>query len=503
MTQDNALPHQGDPRDAVFDVHEASQNLTYKTGRSAITILLFAALKTFVALGSTAVLSRLVSPQEQGIFALAVPAVLVTVAFSEFGIPQAIVQRPRVTHRLASALMWIGIAVGLALMAIVALLGAPAARFFDTPAVAPVFVALSPYVLLSVLTAQYVALLRRQMRIRQIETGGLGATILASLLAIVAALLGAGYWALAVQLVMAEVLNLAYLLAVTRWLPSSPLKCRFAEARSALTFGGFLALERLMAVLTRNLQLVVIGRAFNNVDAGYFYRADTVGRLPQRRIMSPLSGAFLPSLSRLQDDMVGFREMYIRQVSRGNLIMGALGLVMCSCADALVLVILGPDWTSAAPILAWISAITMTTLTLNSFAWCLVASGKSRELFFARIVISLVLIAGLLLGAQLSLLWLVKIFVLLLILVQGGVHGALALKYTHLDFATLRRALGEEMVFLGIALPAALLLRQALTLPAVAEAFLVCALLLILYGLRLALRPDLRADVYKVFKRKL
>lgn len=490
-----------DPRDALFDASDAVQGLGQKTGRSATTVLLFSGAKIFVALGSTAILARLIPPEQQGIIAMAMPAVLIASGMSEFGLAQAIVQRRHVTHQLASTLLWTNVMLGLFLACGVALLGGPAARFYGTQEIAAVFWWMAPYVLFTVLTALYVAVLRRQMRIRQIEMGGLGATFAASVLAVLAAWAGAGYWALAIQLVMAEVFNLIYLVIVSRWIPSSPLACRFGEARAALNFGGFLAGERLVSEFARNMQVIVIGRAFSQVDAALFYRSQTIAQMPQRRIISPLSGAFVPSLSRLQDDAEGFRAMYIRQVSRANIIMVPIGLVFCSCADVLVRIMLGPDWAGAVPILAWLGVLPMTALTLTSLSWALVACGRSKQLFFFRLFGTALLISALLIGAQFGVVTLVAAYVVTLAFVQGPLLAMVAVRHTPLMFGALRAAVGGEALFAAAALAILMGLRHILTLEyAALEALAVLAVLAVLYGLRMVFDTGLRSDVMKVVR---
>ncbi|SHF86119.1 Membrane protein involved in the export of O-antigen and teichoic acid [Loktanella atrilutea] len=494
-------PDQADPRDRFFDVSALGRGLEGQTGRSAVTVMLFAVAKIAVALGSTAMLARLVPPAQQGIVAMAMPAVLIASGLSEFGLAQAVVQRPHVTHRLASTLLWTNVALGLSLAIIVALLGVPAARFYDTPETTAVFIGMSPYIFFSVLTAQYVAVLRRQMRIRQIEVGSLGATFAASGIAILAAMAGAGYWALAIQLVLAEFLNLIYLLVVSRWLPSSPLSCRFGEARAALNFGGFLAGERLLGEFARNMQVIVIGRMFTQIDAALFFRSQTIAQMPLRRIASPLSGAFIPALSRLQGDPAAFRAMYVRQISRANLIMVPIGLIFCSCADVLVRVMLGSDWTAAAPILAWLGLLPLTALTLSSFSWVMVACGQSKALFKFRIFGTSLLILALFIGSRLGVVGLVAAYVVTLAFVQGPILAALVLRCTPLTLASLRSALLGEALFATLSLALLMAVRRMLTLDyALQEALVVVAVLALLYALRLMSDAGLRDDVAKVLQ---
>ena len=72
--------------------------------------------------------------------------------------------------------------------------------FFNQPDVRIIFWVLSPYVFLSVLNTQYIALLRRRMQIKLLETCIFYATLIASCAAIAVAWMGYGVTGLIVQL---------------------------------------------------------------------------------------------------------------------------------------------------------------------------------------------------------------------------------------------------------------------------------------------------------------
>lgn len=491
-----------DPRDALFDTTGMTEGLGHRAGRSAVTVLLFSALKIIVTVGSTVVLARLVPPSEQGVLALAMPAVLIATGLAEFGFAQAVVQRDVVSHRLVSTLFWIGMALGGGLSLLVAGLSFPAAVFYEEPQVTAIFLVLAPYVLLSVMTAQYTAILRRQMRIRQIETGHFGATVLGAILAIGAALLGAGYWALAIQILVVEGLNLGWLVVQSRWIPSSPRASNWQSAREAVSFGGYLTADRILSELLRNIQVTLVGRMFGTSEAGLFYRTQNLARLPERRISGPLGGAFLPALSRLQADPQGFRDMFLRVVTRCNIVMMPLGLLMMTCADALTLVLLGRDWLDAAPLLSCFGLLTLAVMPQSTVTWSLIACGKGRTIFRFRLFAVPVSLAAMLIGVQFGLAGLLLGQAAARFAILVPVLCMLAVRHTPLKPGTLLRAITPDAIWALVTGGAMALLRAGLDLPEVAEAALAGSVLLIAMALRIGLTPTLRSDLGKAVRRR-
>ncbi|WP_136637811.1 oligosaccharide flippase family protein [Pseudooceanicola onchidii] len=493
-----------DARDLFFDVSALRDGLSGTAGHSTMMVLGFSIMKILIALGSTAVLARLVLPAEQGLAALAIPFVMVAAGLSEFGLAQAVVQRRHITHREVSTLFWIGMLIGCCVTLMFALIATPVARFFDTPDLVPIFRVLSLYVLFSVLAAHYVSILRRRMQIRMIEVSGFGAALASAVLAAVAAWMGAGAWALLIQLLGAEVLNFATLAIRSKWLPSWPDRAwrrDLSTARSALNFGGFLAAERVVMEVMHNLQTVLVGRVFSQLEAGLFFRSQTISRMPQRRVVSPMSGVFLPTLSRVQDDPAGFRAIYHRQVSRGNLVIVPLGLILCSCADVISGFLLGPDWAATAPIMAVMGGNVATSLSLSSLAWCLVATGHSKQFFLARLLINTFLVIAMVLGLQQGLLGMVTYHMIAATFVQGPILAVVAVWLTPLTWGAIRQTLLVDSLVAVAALLAMLALRATLELDMVIiEAALAIAIMMLIYAVRIALNPGIRKDVLKALR---
>ncbi len=491
-----------DPRDAIFDVSAMHKDLGRKTGRAATTILLFALLKLVIVLGTTLILARFVPPEQQGIFALAIPAVLIAAGLSEFGLAQAVVQRDTVTHRLMSTLFWVNVGLGILLMGVVMLLAGPAVQFFDQPAVWYVFIGLAPYVLFMVLTTPYVAILRRQMNIKLIESSNLVALIVSSIMAIVTAVMGAGLWALVIQMVMNPALTFLYLLIVVKWVPSRPWAANFSEAKDALAFGGFLAADRLLNEFVRNIQIIIIGRYFTGAQVGLFYRSQTFALMPHRRIGVPLSGAFVPSLARLQNDAAGFRDMFIRQITRANLIIVPIGLMFCLCADAVVRILLGPDWAEAAPILAWLAVLPMTAMLLAGTNWTLVACGKTKQIFYFGIFNAILVTASLYTAAQFGLIELVATSVMVPTFISLPALMALSVRLTPNTGGTFWDIISGEALFVAVALSLGFVLRSWLDWSAIPESLLVGVLVVGLMAARIWLSPKLSHDITRLLKSK-
>ena len=121
-------------------------------------------VKLLVQFGTLAVMARLLLPADFGLVAMATTVTLFVGLFTDFGLSAATVQRAEIDHGTVSALFYINVATGAALM-LLAIAAAPLAAWgFGDPRVSPVVMALAAQIPFVAATAQHNALLRRGMR---------------------------------------------------------------------------------------------------------------------------------------------------------------------------------------------------------------------------------------------------------------------------------------------------------------------------------------------------
>ncbi len=489
----------GDPRDKVFDTAHLGGNLGRRAGRGSIAVILFGIIKIVVQLGTTAILARLVPPADHGIIAMAMPAILIATGLSEFGLADAVIQRDHVTHRMASALFWTNTAIGVLLAAIIALLALPAITFYDEPRIGPVFLVLAPTVVFAAMGGQFIAILRRQMQVRQIETTLLFATVGALAVAVAMALAGMSYWAIAAQIVLQPVFSLVLLSWQTGWQPSAPTRAGFVEAKSFLTFGGTLAISRLIGQLTQNLGFIIVGRVFSPFEAGLYYRSWTLANLPQQRSVGPLASVFLPAFSRAKSNPEELIAVFKRASTRIALITMPVGVGICAGSDLIVAVVLGNQWTETAPLLAWLGILTLQANAMYTLNWALIALGQVRAVFNYRIFTALVTAAALIIGLRFGVVGMVAANMLAIVVILLPVLAVVVVRKSPIKLDVIAATFLPDAAIAAASIGGIFLIRSALpSMPAFAELVITAIIVAAIYAVRILMSPGLRSDVAKV-----
>lgn len=329
-------------------------------------------------LGFTAILARLISPDDFGVFMMVTAVTVVADQFRDLGLSTATIQREQITHAEVSNLFWINTAAGVLMALAICSLSPLVALYFREPRLIWMTVVLSSTLVLGGLTVQHEALLGRQMRLGGKSGVRLLAFFLSSLVAVFLALGGFGYWAL----VWREISRSAFILigawAICPWIPGRPR--RDTEVASLVKFGSGLTAAYMLGALTSSLDRVLLGRFQGAASVGLYRQSYQLVVTPMNQLMAPLYQVALPGLSMLQGDHRRFRDFFTRIVSIVATVSMPLSVFLAVYAEEVSAVILGDQWRGAATFIRIFGVGGMLQSVFSTIGFVLVSSGRSGEL---------------------------------------------------------------------------------------------------------------------------
>ncbi|GAA2177919.1 lipopolysaccharide biosynthesis protein [Leucobacter tardus] len=350
--------------------HSAARGAMFTMGAQLARILL--------QLLSVVILARLLSPHDYGLLAIALVVVGVGEIFRDFGLTSASVQAPTLTDGQRDNLFWINSALGTGLAAIAFVAAWPVSLLTGQGELLGILQVLALVFVVNGIATQYRAQLMRALRFRALAIADIVSATLALSGAVVAALLGAGYWSLVIQQLAAATVLLVMLVAFGRWRPRR--YARVHEVRGLVAFGWHLVVTGLITYGAAQIDTIVVAAKFGTTSLGLYNRAFQIVMTPLNQIRSPLTNVALPVFSRAQEH----RERFDSFVTAGQLALGyALGLpllLVCGMAEPVVALMLGPQWEGATPLLRCFAiAGALTTLSFVGY-WVYVSRGLSRQL---------------------------------------------------------------------------------------------------------------------------
>ena len=331
-----------------FDMVDPQMDLPRRSVRSGAAVMVGQATMFVLGIVSVAVLGRLLSPNDFGLLAMAAAFLALITNFADLGLQQATIQRSEITEAQINVLFWVNAVVGLTAALIGIAVAYPISWFYKEPALVSVTAILSVGFFVTGISVQHQAILRRRMRFWAESAISVSAMAGAIVLAVLAAVLGAGYWALVVLALATTVFRSMGMWIACDWRPARP-RCA-AGVGSLLRFGAFLTGTQVMGTIVRNLDRALIGRVFGPGDAGYYANACRLLLMPVGQLNMPLTSVAIPTLSRLQHEPERFRAFYQRGLETIAAVALPTILICVIAADHLIPTVLGEQWDRAIPI---------------------------------------------------------------------------------------------------------------------------------------------------------
>lgn len=341
-------------------------------------ILLTQGLRLTTRVVAAALLARLISPQEYGVFGMAALAHGLAYMIQDLGLAAVTLRQPAITADERTALFWLNAGIGAILALVVAAFGPLVAAFYGEPLLKKLLPALAVTFLLNGLHAQLRAQLARENRFGDLNRIEIVAFMLSSAVALLAAWRGAGCWALAALPLTAELAIAAGVWRTQNWRPGRwP---RGFSPRAVLALGAGISGHEVLRYLYRNLDQFLIGRWFGSSALGLYGRAVQFIVLPGQYLSDPLGPWVIASLGRNHDAPGTARAFWCHIVNGlAHLTWPVAVIFLCLPAEVLRIAF-GPAWVQGAPMLRGLTGTLAAQPLLTAITWLLIAAGRGRRL---------------------------------------------------------------------------------------------------------------------------
>lgn len=376
----------------VLSTKHLDTDLERRSVRGGVLTLTSQGVQFAIQSVSTVVLARLLDPADFGIVAMVTSVTGLGQAFADLGLSEATIQRDEITHDQVSMLFWINVAIGLGLTLVCATLAPVFSWFYREPRLFNITLLVSLTFLIGGLRVQHDALLKRQMRYRALAVRDVLAWGIAVPTAIVMALRGAEYWAIAALPLVMNFTAMIFSWVLVRWRPGLPK--RGTNVRSMVLFGGHVAASYVLITINRNIDNVLIGWRWGAGLLGLYSRAYNLLMLPVRQLSAPAASVAVPTFSRVQDDPERFERYYLRAINLVLWISAPLFGFLFVAARPVIILVLGSKWVEAALVFKILTISALGQLLLESLIWLFISRGQSEKLSTLLLMLSPGIVLG-------------------------------------------------------------------------------------------------------------
>lgn len=346
----------------------------------------------------TALVARILVPEQFGIFALAATVHAFTVSVAELGVAAAIARSDVDLDRIAPTVTTIAVVTSLLVAAPMAIFAEPLAALLGAEQAASSIRILALGVALIGPFAVPGAILQREFRQKSLFKATVSGFVPGSALLICLALAGSGVEALAWSRILAQLVTGAVMIAAAGrvYRPGWDL----GVLAPLLAFGVPLALSNLLSQVLLNVDSIFVGRMLGVEELGTYTIAFSVSVWSSAAIGSMLNSVVLPGITAVVRDGGDYQAAVISAVRIVAWIAAPIGAFTITFARPLILTIYGPQWGEAAPVLSVLALYGMVFVLGLLFANIIIASGRTGVLVWVQVAALLALLPALPLGIQ-------------------------------------------------------------------------------------------------------
>jgi len=385
-----------------FEDHRESKDLGRRALRGGIVSVVIQYGNAALQIAAAVILARLLAPEDFGLVAIITVLTSFAPLLIDFGLLDATAQRSKITAAQVSGLFWVSSGIGLAVAVVVAACSPLIAWLYGDPRLEPIALCTAITFVLSGLSNQHMALLRRAMqfsRIGQIQFVG---TLVGIVVAVVVAMSGYGYWALVLRPIVTSFCVACGAWFACGWRPGSAVFD--SEVKSMVRFGLHVVGFSVAYALARAVDRIALGLFYRPDQVGYYQNAMNLYENSIYSALIQMHAVGSAALSKLQSNPAALRQKYEAALSMLAFFVMPMAAILSVTAEDLTVILLGDKWRVAGSLLGIIALRGIFNVVEGSQGWLHLSIGRAdrwQNWGIVSLVVQIVaVLAGLPFGAR-------------------------------------------------------------------------------------------------------
>jgi O-antigen/teichoic acid export membrane protein len=343
------------------------------------------AVSFLLSLLSVVVVSRILTPDEIGIFSVAVSIIGFAHILREFGAGQYLVQLPEITRRHLRAAFTVMLIISWTMAALLFAVRHPVAAFYAHDGLAHVLALLAINFLLLPLGSHILSVLKREMKFGKVAIVNITGTSIQVLVTISTALAGESYLSMAWGSIAGNVSNVimlffmrpeyAFLLPTRRGI------------RDVLGFGSKSSVTSIVGELGASGPDLIFGRTLGFDAVAYFSRAMSLNNMVFWKFTAVIRQVYYPAFAKGVREGHNVATLYYQSMALIVGLAAPLIVVMAIVADIIILLLFGPQWQRSANLAVVLCAFELIRTPIILAASSLTVCGHIGTVMRASILV--------------------------------------------------------------------------------------------------------------------
>ena len=356
---------------------------------------------TGITLLTTAVLARLISPEEHGVVAVVTVFTSFFAVLADMGLGTGVIQNKKLTQSETNDIFSFSVYIAIALGALFALMGIPIALFYRNDEYRIICVLLSVSVFFQAINIIPNAILMKNKKFKIVGFRMIFVSIVVGSITVIMAYRGLKYYALVFQSILQS------FLVMLLNMKNVNLRFHFFFQTSSIakirSYSMYQFCYSLINYFARNLDNLLIGKHMGNEFLGYYDKGYKLMMYPVQNLTYVIDPVLHPILSEYQDEKRRIYDSYI-QLARILSVIGSYVTVVCFVnSREIILLFFGFLWLHSVPVFRLLSVSVWPQMIVTSAGAVYQSTGNTRLMFKSGIIhfsVTIVMIVtGLLLGS--------------------------------------------------------------------------------------------------------
>lgn len=349
-----------------------------------------------VSLVVSAILARLISPEDFGVVAVATVLITFFSIFSDLGIGPAIVQNQSLNKDDLSSIFSFTLYAAVVISLIFFCSSWVIAWYYKKEILIYICQILSINIFFATINIVPNALLLKERKFKFIAYRTLVLQLIGGLISVFAAFAGMGIYALLVNPIFTSI----GIFIVNFYIKPQTFvrKISLSSLKLIATFSVYQFLFNFINYFSRNLDKLMVGRYIGMSPLGYYDKSYRLMMLPLQNITHVITPVMHPVFAGYQNDLTQLSSHYLKIIRLLAFIGFPLSVLLFFTSKELILIVFGDQWLEAVPAFRILSLSVGIQMILSTSGSIFQAANTTRILFVSGLLSAIVNVVGLIIA---------------------------------------------------------------------------------------------------------
>lgn len=363
------------------------------SSQTVVTIVL-----ALVEIVSFSIMSRLLTKEDFGYYAAITAVTTIFHSFAETGIGAAIVQQKVLTKRYIDNAFTLSLIFACFVALLLVALSGPLARMVLDESMKVPLMLMSITLFCSCLTSVNLSIMHRKLQFFRMGAIHLISHVVTTIVAIVLALKGFGYYSILTKAVLTSVITLllSYFLCKQHY----GIALDKTTFKSIFSFSGWLMASCFFRNFAQQADRLLMGRLLSVTDLGAYNRPKNFIALASDKFTGIFDSALFPVLSGIQDDKKALERAFRKSVYFMNMLSLLISLALVFGSQLIIRIFFGEEWLDLTNVFVILSLVVIFDADARLSDCFFRSLGLTKQQFYFRILELVIKILALIVGAR-------------------------------------------------------------------------------------------------------